>query len=147
KTRHTMKKSILGVIAAAAVTAPIALAAGSASAATTCQNVPTTTGPATFHATQPSGGGGNWDHTFSVTLDSEGNLTNGTNVIVGMDGGLEVTVNETVSGQITDKNNDGVKEITLAAVRPNGFYTFSWSVTDAPMNGDRNSMDVGTVSY
>jgi hypothetical protein len=141
-----MKKFILGSLAAAAVIAPIALTAGSASAATTCQNVPTTTGPATFHATQPSGGGGNWDHTFSVTVASDGGFT-GLNVIEGLDAGNTVTVNETVSGRITDTNNDGTKEVTLAAIRDSGFYTFNWSVTDAPMNGKIDSMTDGTVSY
>ena len=141
-----MKKIILGIAAAAAVAAPIALSAGSASAATTCPVVPTTTGAATFHATQPSGGGGNWNHTFSVNVASDGGFT-GDNVITGLDAGQMVTVNETVSGQITDKNNDGVKEVTLAAIRDSGFYTFNWSVTDAPMNGVANSMTDGTVSY
>ena len=108
--------------------------------------MPTTTGPATFHATQPSGGGGNWVHTFSVNVASDGGFT-GTNVITGLDAGQTVTVNETVSGQITDKNNDGIKEVTLAAIRDSGFYTFNWSVTDAPMNGKIDSMTDGTVSY
>ena len=64
-----MKKFILGGVAATA----IALGgAGAANAATTCQTVPTTTGQATFHATQPSGGGGNWDHTFSVNVATDG---------------------------------------------------------------------------
>ena len=140
------KKFILGGLAAAAVITPIALTAGSASAATTCQNVPTTTGPATFHATQPSGGGGNWNHTFSVNVASDGGF-DGYNVITGLDAGQTVTVNETVSGQITDKNNDGVKEVTLAAIRNSGFYTFEWSVTDAPMDGKVDSMTDGTTSY
>jgi hypothetical protein len=140
-----MKKIIYGGLAAAAVIAPIALTAGSANAATTCQDVPTTTGPATFHATQPSGGGGNWDHTFNVNVASDGGFT-GTNVITGLDAGNTVTVNEAVSGRITDTNNDGIKEITLAAIRDSGFYTFNWSVTDAPMNGAIDSMTVGTVS-
>ena len=142
-----MKKFILGLVATAAVVAPIALTAGSASAATTCTTVPTTTGPATFHATQPSGGGGNWNHTFHVNLATDGGFTDGLNVITGLDAGQTVTVNETVDGQITDKNNDGIKEVTLAAERSSGLYTFNWSVTDAPMNGVANSMTDGTVSY
>jgi len=138
-----MKKFILGGVAATA----IALGgAGAANAATTCQTVPTTTGQATFHATQPSGGGGNWDHTFSVNVASDGSFS-GTNEITGLDAGQTVTVNETVTGQITDKNNDGTKEVTLAAIRNSGFYTFNWSVTDAPMNGVADDMNVGTVSY
>ena len=144
--KETMKTFILGVAAAAAIATPLVASATAANAATTCQNVPTTTGPATFHATQPSGGGGNWDHTFSVGVATDGGFT-GTNVITGLDAGQTVTVNETVSGQITDTNNDGIKEVTLAAVRPNGFYTFNWSVTDAPMNGKIDSMTDGTVSY
>ena len=107
-----MRKILLGLVATAAIATPLAVA-GSANAATTCQDVPTTTGPATFHATQPSGGGGNWDHTFNVNVATDGGFT-GTNVIKGLDAGQMVTVNETVSGQITDKNNDGVKEVTLA---------------------------------
>ncbi len=108
--------------------------------------MPTTTGPATLHATQPSGGGGNWVHTFSVNVASDGGFT-GTNVITGLDAGQTVTVNETVSGQITDKNNDGIKEVTLAAIRDSGFYTFSWSVIDAPMDGEIDSMTDGTATY
>jgi hypothetical protein len=91
-------------------------------------------------------GGGNWDHTFHVTVATDGGFT-GTNEITGLDAGQTVTVNETVSGQFTDKNYDGVREITLAAVRPNGFYTFNWSVTDAPMDGVVDSMTNGTTSY
>ncbi len=121
-----MRKLVLGLVAAAAIVAPVAMALP-ASAATTCQDVPTTTGPATFHATQPSGGGGHWVHTFNVNVASEGGFT-GTNVITGLEAGVPTTVNETVTGQITDKNNDGVKEITLAANRPDGLYTFAWSV-------------------
>jgi hypothetical protein len=138
-----VKKFILGGLAATAIALG---SAGAANAATTCQNVPTTTGLATFHATQPSGGGGNWVHTFSVNVTSDGGFT-GINVIEGLDAGQKVTVNETVSGQITDKNSDGIKEVTLAAIRDSGFYTFNWSVTDAPMNGVANSMTDGTVSY
>ena len=138
-----MKKFILGGLA---VTAVALGSAGAANAATTCQTVPTTTGQATFHATQPSGGGGNWDHTFSVNVASDGSFS-GTNEITGLDAGQTVTVNETVTGQITDKNNDGTKEVTLAAIRNSGFYTFNWSVTDAPMNGAINSMTDGTTSY
>jgi len=140
-----MKKFILGLVATAAIAAPLAVA-GTASAATTCQDVPTTTGPATFHATQPSGGGGNWDHTFGVNVATGGGFT-GTNVITGLDAGQTVTVNETVSGQITDKNNDGVKEVTLVAIRDSGFYTSQWTVTDAPMNCTIDSMTDGTTSY
>jgi hypothetical protein len=101
---------------------------------------------ATFHATQPSGGGGNWNHTFQVKVAADGKFS-GTNTIVGLDGGNLVTVNETVTGQITDKDNNGVKEITIAAIRDTGFYTFGWNVTDAPMNGMADRMDAGTVSY
>jgi hypothetical protein len=136
-----MKKVILGGLAAAAVIAPIALTAGSASAAETCQTVATTTGPATFHATQPSGGGGNWVHNFHVNVTTDGSFTNGSNTIVGLDGGQTVTVTETVDGQTI--NN----KVTLAATRPSGLYTFSWSVKDAPMDGVENSMTDGTVSY
>jgi len=143
---HTMKRFILGLVATAAIAAPVAVA-GTASAATTCQNVPTTTGPATFPATQPSGGGGNWVHTFDVNVATDGGFTGGTNVITGLDAGQTVTVNETVNGQITDKNSDGVKEVTLVATRDSGFYTSQWSVTDAPMNGTIDSMTDGTTSY
>lgn len=138
-----MRQLLLGLVATAAIATPLAVA-GSASAATNC--VPTTTGHATFHATQPSGGGGNWNHTLDVDVATDGGFT-GTNVIKGLDAGQMVTVNETVSGQITDKNNDGVKEVTVAGVRPNGFYTFNWSVADASMDGVANDMNVGTVSY
>ena len=138
-----MRKIILGLVATAAIATPLAFAS-SANAATTCQDVPTTTGPATFHATQPSGGGGNWVHTFNVNVASDGGFT-GTNVITGLDAGQTVTVNETVAGQITDKNNDGVKEVTVVAIRDSGFYTSQWSVTDAPMNGKIDSMTDGTV--
>src|SRR3954462_14457717 len=82
KETHPLRKIILGLVATAAFAAPMAVA-GSANAATTCQPVPTTTGLATFHATQPSGGGGNWDHTFSVNVASDGGFT-GTNVITGL---------------------------------------------------------------
>ena len=127
----TIKYFILGGLAATAIALG---SAGAANAATTCQDVPTTTGLATFHATQPSGGGGNWDHTFSVNVASDGGFT-GLNVIKGLDAGETVTVNETVAGQISDKNNDGVKEVTLTGTRESGFYTFEWSVLDAPMDG------------
>ena len=139
-----MRKLLLGLAAAATIAAPIALATGPANAATTC--VPTTTGHATFNATQPSGGGGNWVHTFDVNVATDGSFT-GSNVIKGLDADQIVTVNETVSGQIADFDHDGVKEVTVAGVRPNGFYTFNWSVTDAPMNGVADNMNVGTVSY
>ena len=140
-----MRKSILGLVAIAAVAAPIAFAA-SANAAETCLTVPTTTGAATFHATQPSGGGGNWNHTFHVTVATDGGFT-GTNEITGIDAGQPVTTNETVSGQITDNNNDGIKEVTVIAIRNDGFYTSTWNVTDAPMNGQINSMTDGTISH
>ena len=68
-------------------------------------------------------------------------------MINGLDAGQTLTINETVDGQITDNNNDGVKEVTLAANRPTGEYTFNWSVTDAPMNGTVDSMTDGTVSF
>src|SRR6476619_4947338 len=99
---RTMRKTLLGLAVVAAIATPLAFASP-ASAATTCQAVPTTTGFATFHATQPSGGGGNWNHTFSVNVASDGSFTNGTNQITGLDAGKTVTINETVSGQITDK--------------------------------------------
>jgi hypothetical protein len=140
-----LRKIILGLVATAAIAAPLALA-GSANAVTTCQTAPTTTGRATFHATQPSGGGGNWDHTFHVNVATDGGFT-GTNEITGLDAGQTVTVTETVSGRITDNDADGVKEVTLAAIRNSGFYTFNWTVTDAPMNGTIDSMTDGTVSY
>ncbi|MEU4219958.1 hypothetical protein [Actinoplanes sp. NPDC026623] len=100
----------------------------------------------TFHATQPSGGGGNWNHTYQVKMAADGKFS-GTNVIVGLDGGNTVTVNESVTGQITDKDNNGVKEVTVASIRDSGFYTFAWNVADAPMDGVADRMDVGTVSY
>jgi hypothetical protein len=140
-----MRKILLGLVAATAVAAPMAVA-GSASAATTCQDVPTTTGLATFHATQPSGGGGNWNHTFTVNVATDGGFT-GKNVITGLDAGQMVTVNETVAGQITDKNNDGIKEVTVTGTRDSGFYTFEWSVLDAPMDGKIDSMTDGTTTY
>src|SRR4051812_20654517 len=135
----------LAVLGGAAIAAPL-LSTTAAHAATVCQDVPTTTGPATFHATQPSGGGGNWDHTFTVNVATDGGFT-GTNEIRGLDAGQTVTVNETVSGQITDKNYDGVKEVTVVAIRNSGFYTSQWTVTDAPMNGTIDSMTDGTTSY
>jgi hypothetical protein len=90
---------------------------------------------ATFHATQPSGGGGNWNHTFTVDADATGAFT-GTNVITGLDVGQTVTVNETVSGQFTDSDNNGYADhVSLTAIRGSGFYTFNWSVSNAPMDG------------
>ncbi|KRB43643.1 hypothetical protein [Terrabacter sp. Root181] len=138
-----MRKTILGLVAIAALATPLAFAS-SANAATTAQAVPT--GHAIFHATQPSGSGGNWLHTYDVDVAAGGGFS-GTNVIKGLDGATMVTVNETVSGQITDKNNDGVKEVTLVAIRTSGLYTFEWSVTDAPMDGTIDSMTAGTTSY
>ena len=79
-------------------------------------------------------------------MASDGGFT-GNNVIIGLDAGQKVTVTETVSGQITDKNSDGIKEVTLAALRNSGFYTFEWSVPDAPMDGKIDSMTDGTVTY
>jgi hypothetical protein len=111
-----------------------------------CQDTVSEAATATFNATQPSGGGGNWVHHFNVTVNPDHTFT-GTNVITGLDAGQMTTVNETVTGSITDKNADGTNEITVSAVRDSGFYTFKWSVTDAPMNGAIDSMDVGTVSY
>lgn len=139
------KGTALAILGGAAIVAPL-VTAGSASAATTCQDVTVKLDTATFHATQPSGAGGNWDHTYHVTVAPDGGFS-GTNEIVGLDGGQTVTVNETVHGQITDKNGDGIKEITLASVRGSGFYTFEWSVTDAPMDGKVDSMIDGTVTY
>jgi hypothetical protein len=135
-----MRKILLGLMAAAAIAAPIA-ATTAAHAATI---IPT--GHAIFHATQPSGGGGNWVHTFDVNVGADGGFT-GQNTIVGMDAGQMTTVNETVSGKITDNNNDGIDEITVTGVRPSGLYTFSWSVKDAPMDGVADSMTEGTTSY
>ena len=140
-----MRKTFLGLAVIAAIATPLAFAS-SANAATSCQEVPTTTGPATFHATQPSGSGGNWVHTFNVTVASDGGFT-GTNEITGLDKGETVTVGETVTGQITDKNNDKVKEITVVAIRDTGFYTSTWNVNDAPMDGTFDSMTNGTTSY
>jgi hypothetical protein len=102
---------------------------------------------ATFHATQPSGGGGNWNHTFTVDADATGAFT-GTNVITGLDAGQTVTVNETVSGQFTDSDNNGYADhVSLTAIRGSGFYTFNWSVSNAPMNGAIDSMSLGTTSF
>src|SRR5690349_1589487 len=98
----------LAILGGAAIAVPLT-ATGTANAATNCATTTVNTDTATFHATQPSGGGGNWDHTFTVTVAADGGFS-GTNQIVGLDGGQMTTVNETVSGQITDKNNDGVKE-------------------------------------
>src|SRR4051794_374386 len=113
--KNPNKGIALVVLGGAAIVLPLMLASP-ANAATTCENVTVNTDTATFHATQPSGGGGNWDHTLKVKVAADGGFS-GTNEIVGMDGGQMVTVNETVSGQITDTNNDGIKEITLVAVR------------------------------
>ncbi len=136
----------IAAVTAAGITATLAVGTGSADANTTCTTEMVTLDTATFHATQPSGGGGNWDHTYHVTVAADGGFV-GTNEIVGLDAGQTVTVNETVSGRITDQNNDGVKEVTLASHRDTGFYTFDWSVTDAPMNGAVDSMTTGTVTY
>jgi hypothetical protein len=133
-------------VSGAAAAVVFGATATGANAATTCTEQTVTLDTATFHATQPSGGGGNWDHTYSVTVAADGGFT-GTNVITGLDGGQMTTVNETVSGQITDKNGDGVQEVTLVSVRTSGFYTFEWSVTDAPMDGQADSMEAGTVTY
>jgi hypothetical protein len=97
-----------------------------------------------FHATQPSGDGGNWQHTFTVNADDTGHFT-GTNVITGLDGGQTVTVNETVAGQFTDSDNNGYADhVTLTSNRNSGFYTFQWGVNEAPLDGVENSMNVGT---
>jgi hypothetical protein len=101
----------------------------------------------TFHATQPSGGGGNWNHTFTVDVDGTGHFT-GKNVIVGLDAGKTVTVDETVSGTLTDTDSNGYADhVSLSAVRDSGFYTFKWSVSNAPMDGVENDMDRGTTSF
>jgi hypothetical protein len=139
-----MKKFIIAGMAVAMLAIPSAASADVPRCQETVPAATTTT--ATFHATQPSGGGGNWDHAYTVNIDGTGHFT-GNNVITGLDAENMVTVNETVSGQITDKNRDGINEITMSAVRDSGFYTFKWTVTDAPMDGAINSMDVGTVSY
>jgi hypothetical protein len=133
-----MKKTLIGLAAAAAIAAPIAVA-GSANAADATQTV-------TFHATQPSGGGGNWNHTFTVQAAANGSFT-GTNKIVGLDAGEIVTVDETVTGQFTDVDHDGIYEVSLASHRDTGFYTFDWSVINAPMDGKVDSMTDGTTTY
>jgi hypothetical protein len=102
---------------------------------------------ATFNATQPSGAGGNWVHHFTVAVNGVDGSFTGTNVITGMDYNGPATVNETVSGTITDSNGDGINEITVHAVRPGGLYTFEWDVTNAPMNGVADDMNAGTTSY
>ena len=135
----TPKRLAALLIGGTALVVPV-LIADSASAAT----APTQT--AVFEATQPSGGGGNWDHHYTVQVAADGTFS-GVNHITGLDAGQTVGVDETVTGQFTDKNNDGVTEVSLTAVRGSGFYTFQWSVTDAPMDGKVDSMTDGTVTY
>jgi hypothetical protein len=140
-----MRRFILAATAIAALAVP-ALAPAIASAdVQRCQEAVTSTTTATLNATQPSGAGGNWVHHFTVTVNSDRPLT-GTNVITGMDYNGPATVNETVSGSF-GKAADGVTDtITVHAVRPSNLYTDAWSVTDAPMNGVADNMNVGTVS-
>ena len=140
-----MRQLLLGLVATAAIATPLAVA-GSANAATTCRTCRPR--PARRRSTPPSppAAAATGTTRSSVNVASDGGFT-GTNVITGLDAGQMVTVNETVSGQITDKNNDGVKEVTVAGVRDSGFYTFQWSVTDAPMDGKIDSMTDGTVAY
>ncbi|WP_028067659.1 hypothetical protein [Solirubrobacter soli] len=130
-----MRKSSKLILAAGAIAA---LAVPSVASANTT---------ATFHATQPSGGGGNWDHTYTVDVNADGTFT-GTNVITGLDNGQTATVNETVSGTLADGDHDGYADhVTLTANRGSGFYTFQWGVNDAPMDGVADNMDAGTTSY
>jgi hypothetical protein len=142
-----MRNSSKFILAAGAIAAFAVPAVASADVQRT-QGTVTTAAPktATFNATQPSGAGGNWVHHFDVTVDNDGTFT-GTNVITGTDyGDVPTTVNETVSGQITDTDNNGVSEITVHAVRPGNLYTDAWSIVKAPMDGVADRMDVGTVS-
>jgi hypothetical protein len=142
-----MRNSSKLILAAGAIAALAVPSIASADVQRT-QDTVTTPAPktATFNATQPSGAGGNWVHHFNVTVNSDGTFT-GTNVITGTDyGDVPTTVNETVSGQITDTDNNGVSEITVHGVRPSNIYTDAWSVANAPMDGVADRMDVGTVS-
>jgi hypothetical protein len=142
-----MRNSSKFILAAGAIAAFAVPAVASANVQRT-QDTVTTAAPktATFNATQPSGAGGNWVRHFDVTVDNDGTFT-GTNVITGTDyGDVPTTVNETVSGQITDTDNNGVSEITIHAVRPGNLYTDAWSIVKAPMDGVADRMDVGTVS-
>ncbi len=93
-----MNKVILGGLAAAAVIAPIALAAGSASAADVarCQEtvVTTTATTAEFDTVQPAGEygqwGNTWKHHYTVTVNPDGTFT-GTGVQNGNDGWTSFT--------------------------------------------------------
>ena len=74
-----MKKFILGGLAAAAVIAPLALAAGSAAAADVarCQAtvVTSTATTATFDADQPAGAYDQWDNAGPTTTRSRSSRT------------------------------------------------------------------------
>ena len=134
------------IIAGMAVAMLAAIPSAASADVERCQDTVSEAATATFNATQPSGGGGNWVHHYNVTVNPDHTFS-GTNVITGLDAGQTVTVNETVTGSITDKNLDGINEITVSAVRDSGLYTFKWNVTDAPMDGAIDSMNVGTVTY
>jgi hypothetical protein len=136
KLRKSLKLILVGGALAA-------LAVPSVASADTTPATGTT--HATFHATQPSGGGGNWVHTYNVEVKDDGTFT-GTNEVTGLDNGQTVTVNETVSGTLADSDNNGYADhVTLVSERNTGFYTFEWGVENAPMDGVENSMEGQTA--
>jgi hypothetical protein len=141
-----MRKTSKLILVAGAVAA-LAVPSIAAADVQRTQDTVTTPAPKTavFNATQPSGAGGVWTHTFNVTVDESGNFT-GTNVITGQDYNGPATVNETVTGQITDTDNNGVSEISVHAVRSSNLYTDAWSVDHAIMDGKKDSMTAGTLN-
>src|SRR4051812_5524351 len=88
-----MRKLILGLVAATAVAAPIALSTGTASAVGTprCQEtyVTSSTTTAEFDANEPAGAydqwGNVWNHHYTVTVQPDGSFT-GTGGVTGDDG-------------------------------------------------------------
>ena len=134
-----MKKIILGLVAAAAVAAPIALTAGTASAAVErqCETAVTstvTTTTATFTVNQPKDTVGQftnvWKHVYTVTVQSEGTFSGHGSVTA--NGAGEVAWTETITGQFLDSDGNGVSDHVTFNTTPNEGVTFS--VTNAPMD-------------
>jgi Ni/Co efflux regulator RcnB len=136
-----MRKIILGLVAATAVAAPIALSAAPANADTArqCNTVTTTTTKdvvtsATFEAHEPAGAYDQWDnrwiHTYSVTIQPNGSFE-GTGVVNGNDGTNElVNAPETIEGQFSDSNDadDTFDHATYTATRNGVSYTLTNSL-------------------
>lgn len=146
---HRSSKLILIGGAVAALAVPAVASAD----APRCQETLTTSTPnvvttktATFTATQPSGAGGNWVHTFNVTVKDDGTFT-GSASVSGKDYDGQVhTFTESADGKLTDTDGDGVSEVTLTSGRYPAYYTNQWGVNNARMDGVADSMTAGTVS-